>query len=94
MMTKKTSSVLFALILLAVFYLFMKITNMTLDFSGMGFRTQKTLNDEYRRCLAKFQTSRELNSQNKLRDVCGDVDKQSIYKKVFRWPKVYFTKPR
>lgn len=94
MMTKKTSSVMFTFLLFAVLYLFMKITNMKLDFSGAGFRTQMTPNDEYNRCLAKFQVSGESNSQNKLRDVCGDVDKQSIYKRVFRWPKIYFSKPK
>lgn len=95
-MTKKTSSVLLIFILLASLYLFMKITGLRLDLSSAGFWKEDT--EKFKECLEDYR-SKHPKVEGKISfadyDYCiGVVPKDERYKKVFYWPKIYFSKPK
>ena len=66
---------------------------MKIDFSSVGLRTLKEPSSEYRECVTEFQKKINSNNQVSLRDYCGDIEKQSVYRKALRLPRVYFVKP-
>lgn len=96
MMAKKTSTALFIFLLLAILYLFMKITNMKIDLSVAGLHTENT--ETYERCLREYydeysrlQPRRPVAAY----DYCASIiPERERFKKVFRFPKVYFAEPR
>lgn len=96
MMPKKISSVLFIFLSLAVFYLFMKITNMRIDLSRAGLQNENT--EKFDKCLKEYEAkfpppSGKISFAS--HDYCiNNIPEKERIKKVFRWPKIYFSKPK